>query len=88
MDKLLTLGGAIGCRRSTWNDSEVNATIPFYQMLETFHEHARELPRLMKWAKISAIIDQMMLAAIDTDEAESRLLEKAEIEINRLLQAV
>jgi multiple sugar transport system substrate-binding protein len=30
MDKLTTTSGAIGCRRSTWNDAEVNAAIPFY----------------------------------------------------------
>src|SRR5262249_3382524 len=29
MDKMLTLEGGIGCRKSTWQDPEVNLTIPF-----------------------------------------------------------
>src|SRR3954464_15180390 len=32
-DKLLTSEGGIGCRKSTWNDSEINKTIPFYHKL-------------------------------------------------------
>jgi multiple sugar transport system substrate-binding protein len=34
MDKMLTLEGGIGCRRSTWQDPEVNNVIPFYDRLE------------------------------------------------------
>ncbi len=44
MDKLTTLEGAIGVRRSTWGDEEVNRLIPFYHRLDALHEHARELP--------------------------------------------
>ena len=34
MDKLTTLEGAIGVRRSTWADPEINRLIPFFHKLE------------------------------------------------------
>ncbi|HEU5443406.1 MAG TPA: extracellular solute-binding protein, partial [Steroidobacteraceae bacterium] len=37
MDKLTTLEGAIGVRRSTWADPEVNRLIPFFHKLEILH---------------------------------------------------
>jgi multiple sugar transport system substrate-binding protein len=79
-DKLLTLEGAIGCRKSTWHDAEVNRVIPFYRTLEKIHEDARELPRLVHWAKLAAIIDRLVTAAIDTREPVSALLAPAQQE--------
>lgn len=71
-DKLLTLAGGIGCRRSTWHDADVNRAIPFYSTLEAIHEHARELPRLTYWSRLSEVIDRMMTAAIaSADPVES-----------------
>lgn len=43
-DKLTTTSGAIGCRRSTWSDEEVNAAIPFYQSMPALHAGAHEIP--------------------------------------------
>ncbi|HEX4487121.1 MAG TPA: extracellular solute-binding protein [Terriglobales bacterium] len=60
MDKLLTLEGGIGCRRSTWGDPEINRRIPFYRHLETLHANAREIPSLTSWPKINQIIDDMV----------------------------
>ncbi len=66
MDKLLTLEGAIGCRKTTWSDNEVNAVIPYYHHLEKLHENARDLPRLSNWSSIAKVIDRMMIDAIET----------------------
>jgi multiple sugar transport system substrate-binding protein len=82
MDKLVTLGGAIGCRKSTWRDAEVNAVIPFYQELEKFHEDARELPRFERWPAVAAALDELMVDAIRTDIPEPALLERAEKKIS------
>jgi multiple sugar transport system substrate-binding protein len=76
MDKLLTLEGGIGCRKSTWMDGEVNRAIPFYRAMEDLHGQARELPRMRDWARVADAIDRMMLAAIQTDRAEAELLEE------------
>ncbi len=78
MDKLLTLEGGIGCRKSTWADVEVNQTIPFYHKMETLHNHARELPRLSNWGELSSIVDELVLATINTDEPIEKLLRAAQ----------
>jgi multiple sugar transport system substrate-binding protein len=78
MDKLLTLEGGIGCRQSTWSDAEVNAAIPFYHVLETLHEGARELPRLRQWAKLAEVIDGMVLDVIDTQEPIATIIQRAQ----------
>jgi multiple sugar transport system substrate-binding protein len=78
MDKLLTLQGGIGCRKSTWSDAEVNARIPFYNCLEELHEQARELPRRSDWSQLSAVIDGMLLDAINTANPTVDILQRAQ----------
>lgn len=77
MDKLLTIEGGIGCRKSTWTDAEVNRVIPFYRQLETLHANARELPRLAKWPRIAELVDELMMSAIDTQQPPEGLLREA-----------
>jgi multiple sugar transport system substrate-binding protein len=81
MDKLVTLGGAVGCRKSTWRDPEVNTVIPFYRELEKFHEDARELPRFERWPVVAAALDELMVDAIQTNIPETALLDRAEKKI-------
>ena len=78
MDKQLTLEGAIGCRKSTWLDADVNSAIPFYHCLEALHEDARELPRLRNWAQLAAVIDRMVLEAIDSQEPAALIVQRAQ----------
>jgi multiple sugar transport system substrate-binding protein len=78
MDKLLTLEGGIGCRKSTWSDVEVNARIHFYHCLEELHEEARELPRRRDWSKLAARIDEMIQNAIDSEEPTAKILQRAQ----------
>lgn len=78
MDKLTTMSGAIGCRRSTWNDREVNAAIPFYHRIEQLHGHAREIPSRPDWPRIAAIIDKLVTANITTDTPVEELLRNAD----------
>jgi multiple sugar transport system substrate-binding protein len=77
MDKLLTLEGAVGCRKSTWNDPEVNRVIPFYHRLNQLHENARELPRLEAWPQIASLIDELILLVLHSETPIQRLLEEA-----------
>jgi multiple sugar transport system substrate-binding protein len=78
MDKLLTLQGGIGCRKSTWSDPDVNAGIPFYHCLEELHEGARELPRRSNWADLATVIDSMVQDAIKTDQPTADILRRAQ----------
>jgi multiple sugar transport system substrate-binding protein len=78
MDKLTTMSGAIGCRRSTWSDREVNAAIPFYHQIEQLHARAREIPQRPDWPHIAAIVDRLVTATIDTERPIAELLREAD----------
>lgn len=78
MDRLTTTSGAIGGRRSTWNDPQINTTIPFYQRMESLHDHAREIPQCENWPQIAAIIDRLVTAAITTSTPAGDLLREAD----------
>jgi multiple sugar transport system substrate-binding protein len=78
MDRLLTLEGGIGCRKSTWCDSQVNSVVPFFHCLESLHEDARELPRLTNWSDLAAVIDRMVLDAIDSEEPTAAITQRAQ----------
>ena len=78
MDLLTSTSGAIGCRRSTWNNLGLNTSIPFYHRLEELHFGAREIPQRADWPKIAAAIDGLMTAAVTTDLPVGVLLAQAD----------
>jgi multiple sugar transport system substrate-binding protein len=80
MDKLTTLEGAIGCRRSTWDDEDVNRAIPFYHQLAGLHQHARELPRSRALPRLVHVIDSAIQRAIGGDEPTEAILRQAQAE--------
>jgi len=83
-DKLLTLEGAIGCRKSTWHDYEVNKTVPYYHKLEALHQKTRSLPRKSNWTEIANVIDQLVLEVINTSNDIKHILDRAQIEIDSI----
>ncbi len=83
-DKVLTLEGGIGCRKSTWTNKEVNTQIPFYHALEPIHKNAREFPRLTNWAQLSKVIDELVLNTINTHQPVAELTQEAQHKINHL----
>jgi multiple sugar transport system substrate-binding protein len=85
MDKLTTTEGAIGVRRSTWADPEVNALVPYYHKLEALHAHARELPPHPRLADISHVIDDLMTAATTTDTPTQQLLAEAQARVEAIV---
>lgn len=85
MDKLTTLEGAIGVRRSTWADPQVNRLIPFFHKLEVLHEHARQLPPHPRLAGISHVIDDLLAQATGSSLPVDGLLREAQGRIERLL---
>ncbi|MCM8730540.1 extracellular solute-binding protein [Hephaestia sp. GCM10023244] len=78
MDKLTTTEGAIGVRKSTWADPEVNGDVPYYHRLDWLHEHAREMPLTPKLAEMSHIVDDMLTAAVTGDAPTANLLAQAQ----------
>ena len=87
-DRQRTLDGVIGCRKSTWTDADVNATIPYYHRLEALHEHARELPRHPRWVDASRIIDCMVLAAINTERPVAEIVAETQTQVSGLAIAM
>ncbi len=83
-DKLLTNEGGIGCRKSTWNDPEINATIPYYHKLASLHENALTLPQLATWPEIAVLIDQMVINALNTEISSEVLVEQTQNEIQKI----
>ncbi len=84
-DKLLTNEGGIGCRKSTWSDPEINATIPYYHKLELLHETALTLPQTPVWPKVAEWIDKMVLQALETDIPSEKLLEETQNKIQKII---
>ena len=85
MDKLTTLEGAIGVRRSTWADPDINRLIPFFHKLEELHSHARELPAHSRLADISRVIDDLLARATGTSLPVDRLLRETQGRIDGVL---
>ncbi len=86
MDKLTTTEGAIGVRRSTWSDAEVNRAVPYYHKLDELHARARELPVHPKLSQIAHVIDAMMTQATTSERSSAALLADAQAQIEKLVQ--
>lgn len=84
-DKLLTLEGGIGCRKSTWKDKEVNMEVPYYSKLEALHEKSNTLPCDPRWAEVAAVIDQVVLQAVNTQKNVKEILAEAQAQVNKIL---
>ncbi len=78
MDLLASSAGAIGCRRSTWQDPGLNAQISFYHRLDELHQNAREIPQRTDWPRIAAVIDTLVTAVVTSETSIPELLARAD----------
>ncbi|MFC5283552.1 extracellular solute-binding protein [Pedobacter alpinus] len=83
-DKLLTKEGGIGCRISTWEDAEINETIPYYHKLAALHQNALTLPQITSWDKFAGLIDDMVLQALTTLISSDELLKTTQAQIRKI----
>ncbi|MBK0370856.1 ABC transporter substrate-binding protein [Flavobacterium agrisoli] len=83
-DALLTNEGGIGCRKSTWHNTEINKKIPFYHKLGMLHENALTLPQTPLWPRITELIDQMVIKAIETNISSEDILNETQKSIEKL----
>jgi len=86
MDKLTTLEGAIGVRRSTWADREVNNLVPYYHKLDALHARARELPLHPRLSDISHVVDDLLGRATASDVPSAVLLDEAQRRVEALVR--
>jgi len=77
-DKLLPFMGAIGCRKSTWTDAEVNAVIPYYNRMEEIHRYASTLPRTPRWHGVSQVMDRLVMEVVGTEKPIEGILKDAQ----------
>lgn len=82
-DKLLTKEGGIGCRISTWEDKEINETIPYYHKLGSLHQNALTLPQITGWDRFANLIDEMVFQALTTHTSSNDLLKATQAEIQK-----
>jgi multiple sugar transport system substrate-binding protein len=80
MDKLAALEGVVACRRSTWEDDEVNALVPFFRQLDELHAEARELPSAEAFPAFAHLVDAIVQRAIGSDEPTAAILAAAQAE--------
>ena len=86
MDRLATLEGAIGVRRSTWSNPEVNARVPYFHKLDALHAHARALPVHPRLSEIARVVDETMAQAVSSDRASGELLAEAQKRVEALVR--
>jgi multiple sugar transport system substrate-binding protein len=86
MDKVTTLEGAIGVRRSTWADPEVNSLVPYYHKLDVLHARARELPLHPRLSDISHVVDDLLGRAVASDVPSAVLLHEAQRRVEELVR--
>ncbi len=84
-DKMLTEEGGIGCRKSTWEDKEINRRVPYFKKLGYLHDHAKHLPVVSYWPEIATIIDDIMQQNMRGKTPEEDLLITGQREINKIL---
>ena len=77
-DRLLPLLGAVGCRRSTWEDEEVNRIIPYYGELGNLHQYAKTFPKTPRWHYITEVIDELMVEVVNTTKSVQEILDEAQ----------
>jgi multiple sugar transport system substrate-binding protein len=85
MDRLTTIEGAIGARRSTWTDPDINATVPYYGKLDMLHARAREMPRHPRLSDIAHVVDAMLTRALTSATPSAELLVDAQAEIEGIV---
>jgi multiple sugar transport system substrate-binding protein len=70
--------GTVGVRLSTWRDAEVQRQIPAYSKIEEISLGARKLPRSKNLPAFAAILNDVAIEALTTEEPSKAILAKAQ----------
>lgn len=84
-DRILPLIGAVGCRKSTWDDEEVNQIIPYYHKLGVLHDNAREFPRISGWHSVESCVDDAVVEIVNSDESIQQILDRHQKDLDQAL---
>ncbi|MBU2669866.1 extracellular solute-binding protein [Actinoplanes bogorensis] len=84
MDVVTALSGGSATRRDSWADPRVRALSPYYEVLESAHQHSRSVPADPRWPRMAAILNEMMRAVIEDAEGKAAL-DRAHLDLDALL---
>jgi multiple sugar transport system substrate-binding protein len=84
MDVITAVSGGSATRLDSWNDPQVRALAPYYEVLETAHQASRSVPPDPQWPQIAGILNDMMRAVVE-DGAREDALEEAQDALTSLL---
>lgn len=85
MDRLTSLEGGAGVRRSTWNDPAVRLVASFYEGLEDLQSSVENPPSIACWPEVCSSLSQMVDDVINNRRSVDDALERATGEIAELL---
>jgi multiple sugar transport system substrate-binding protein len=84
-DRLLPFEGAIGCRKSTWADNEINNIIPYYSELQAMHDYVKQFPKVGSWHDVTEVIDELVLRVVNTNSPVREILDEAQKKVEGMI---
>jgi multiple sugar transport system substrate-binding protein len=81
LDKGILKHGAVGVRLSTWRDPEVQEHAPVYRSIEEISLGARRLPRSRNLPAFANILNDVMTAALFSNQPSADILREAQQQI-------
>lgn len=86
MDLGIVKHGTVGVRLSTWRNAEVQRRIPAYARIEEISLGARRLPRSRNLPAFAAILNDVAIEALKTDEPSAAILARGQqrIDVQRI----
>lgn len=64
MDVITALSGGSATRLDSWNDPQVRAVAPYYEVLEDAHQNSRSVPVDPRWPQMAGIFNDMMRTVV------------------------
>lgn len=86
MDKITSLSGGSGVRKSTWDDPDIRAQFQYYEVMEQVHTGIDTLPALPEYPALNEVFSRMTWAAVCGDKSVTQALADAADECRAILQ--
>ena len=86
MDKITSLSGGSGVRKSTWDDPDIRAQFQYYEVMEQVHTGIDTLPALPEYPALNEVFSRMTWAAVQGHKSVAQALADAADECRAILQ--
>ncbi len=85
MDKVTSLAGGTGVRRSTWNDPEIRSRFQYYEVIEDIHRNIDTLPAIPQYPAMNEVFNRMSWDAVQGRKSVEQALNDAAAECAAIL---